>query len=90
MFEAVLKEAGVLKKIIDALKDLVNEVNIQITPSGMSLQAMDSSHVALVVLTLDASGFESYRSDHCFTIGVSMSNFSKVMRLADPSEIVTL
>ena len=52
MFEAKLAEAIVLKKIIDAIKDLVTDVNIDATPNGISLQAMDSSHVALVSLTL--------------------------------------
>ena len=37
MFEAKLKEALVLKKIIEAIKDLVTDVNIDATPSGISL-----------------------------------------------------
>jgi len=37
MFEAILKEALTLKKIIDAIKDLVTDVNIDATPSGLSL-----------------------------------------------------
>ena len=37
---------------IDAIKDLVTDVSIDATPNGISLQAMDSSHVALVSLTL--------------------------------------
>ena len=32
MFEAKLAEALVLKKIIDAIKDLVTDVNIDVTP----------------------------------------------------------
>jgi len=36
MFEARLKEALVLKKIIDAIKDLVTDVNIDATPTGKS------------------------------------------------------
>jgi proliferating cell nuclear antigen len=50
MFEARLKEASILKKIIEAIKDLVKTVNIDATSSGISMQAMDSSHVALVSL----------------------------------------
>ena len=65
MFEAKLSEALILKKIIDAIRDLVTDVNIDATPQGkyppwlinplisvpgLSLQAMDSSHVALVSL----------------------------------------
>ena len=34
MFEAKLAEALVLKKIIDAIKDLVTDVNIDATPQG--------------------------------------------------------
>ena len=37
MFEATLAEAIILKKIIDSIKDLVTDVNIDTTPSGMSI-----------------------------------------------------
>jgi len=50
MFEAKLTDGTVLKRIVEAIKDLVTEVNIDVTPTGLSLQAMDSSHVALVNL----------------------------------------
>lgn len=48
MFEAKLSDGTVLKRIVDAIKDLVQDVNLDISASGISLQAMDSSHVALV------------------------------------------
>ena len=34
MFEAKLTEGIVLKKIIDSIKDIVTDVNIDISPSG--------------------------------------------------------
>ena len=34
--------------MVDAIKDLVKSVNIEANESGISMQAMDSSHVALV------------------------------------------
>lgn len=34
MFEAKLAEGHVLKKIIEAIKDLVSEVNIDVSPTG--------------------------------------------------------
>ena len=40
MFEARLKEALVLKKIIDAIKDLVTDVNIDATPTGKSFRSL--------------------------------------------------
>jgi len=34
MFEAKLTEGHILKRIIEAIKDLVNEINLDVTPSG--------------------------------------------------------
>lgn len=82
MFEAKLPKADILKKIIESIKDLVSEVNIDTTPTGISLQAMDSSHVALVSLQLSSDGFTEYRSDRAMTLGISINNLSKVLRLA--------
>ncbi|CAG7820164.1 unnamed protein product, partial [Allacma fusca] len=47
MFEAKLLEAGILKKVLDAIKDLLNEATFDCSESGLQLQAMDSSHVSL-------------------------------------------
>lgn len=35
MFEATLTQVVVLRKIVESLKDLVSEVNIEATPSGI-------------------------------------------------------
>merc|ERR1712086_436319 len=89
-FEAKLTEGHILKKIVEAIKDLVTDVNIDVSPSGISLQAMDTSHVALVSLNLSMEGFESYRCDSNVVLGVNIANLSKVMKLADPSDSITL
>lgn len=57
---------------------------------GLSLQAMDTSHVALVSLILSVEGFESYRCDQNIVLGINIDNLSKVMKLADPSDSITL
>lgn len=36
MFEAKLSEGNVLKKIVEAIKDVVTDVNIDVSPSGKS------------------------------------------------------
>lgn len=57
---------------------------------GISLQAMDTSHVALVSLNLSMEGFEEYRCDSNVVLGVNIANLSKVMKLADPADSITL
>jgi hypothetical protein len=34
MFEAKLLEGNILKKIVEAIKDVVNDVNIDVSPAG--------------------------------------------------------
>jgi hypothetical protein len=36
MFEAKLLDGSVLKRIVEAIKDVVNDVNIDVSPSGKS------------------------------------------------------
>lgn len=61
-----------------------------LTPLGLSLQAMDGSHVALVSLNLSMEGFEHYRADTPMVLGLNVALLSKVMKLADPSDSITL
>ena len=74
MFEARLVQGQLLKKLLESIKDLVTEANFDCTPTGISLQAMDSSHVSLVSLKLDSDGFEHFRCDRSFNMGMNLNN----------------
>ncbi len=39
MFEARLEQGQILKKLVEALKDLVVDVNFDVSPKGITLQA---------------------------------------------------
>jgi proliferating cell nuclear antigen len=90
MFEAKLLEAGILKKVLDAIKDLLNEATFDCSESGLQLQAMDSSHVSLVSLNLKAEGFEQYRCDRNLSMGMNMASLAKVLKCANNNDIVTV
>lgn len=90
MFEARLQQGVILKKIIDSLKDLVKTVNIDTNEGGISMQAMDSSHVALVSFQLKEYGFNSYRCERPMTLGISIENLAKVLRCASNDDIITM
>lgn len=90
MFECRLLQGSILKKIIESIKDLVNEANFDCTANGLSLQAMDSSHVSLVALFLKHDGFQHYRCDKNISLGVSMASMAKLLKIAGNDDIVTL
>ncbi len=46
--------------------------------AGVSLQAMDTSHVSLVSLLLRAEGFEPYRCDRNISLGINMNRLVRV------------
>jgi len=72
-----------LKKIVEAIKDLVNDAPFDCSEGAMSLQAMDASHVALVALKLDVGLFESYRCDRTISLGLSLVNMSKALKCSN-------
>lgn len=75
MFEARLVQGSILKKVLDALKDLITEASWDVSSCGISLQSMDSSHVSLVQLTLRGEGFEPFRCDRNLSMGVNLGRW---------------
>nr|XP_044604532.1 proliferating cell nuclear antigen isoform X2 [Equus asinus] len=90
MFEARLVQGSILKKVLEALKDLINEACWDISSSGVNLQSMDSSHVSLVQLTLRSEGFDTYRCDRNLAMGVNLTSMSKILKCAGNEDIITL
>jgi len=90
MFEAKIAQAATLKKIVEAIKELVTDAKFECTASGISLQAMDASHVSLVQLLLRADGFEEYRCDRNISLGMNLDSLSKVLKCAGNEDTVTI
>lgn len=90
MLELRLVQGSLLKKVMESIKDLVNDANFDCSATGFSLQAMDSSHVALVSLLLRSEGFEHYRCDRNISMGMNLNNMSKMLKCAGNDDIITL
>lgn len=88
MFEARLVEGVILKQIVEGIKDLVTDANIDISPDEFSIQCMDSSHVALVDINLSAAAFDDFRCDKPMRIGFNGPNMSKILKLMNKEDIV--
>jgi hypothetical protein len=85
MYEARLTQGNLLKKIVDAIKDLVTEANFDVNSTGFGLQAMDNSHVSLVALQLRADGFEHYRCDRSMSMGERRRRARAIARPGGPA-----
>lgn len=73
MLEARLHQSSFLLKVLEAIKELLNEATFQCTHDGIQLQAMDSSHVSLISLFLSQGGFDNYKCDQNISLGINLS-----------------
>jgi len=90
MFEARLVQGSLLKKVLEAIKDLLNEATWDCAATGISLQAMDNSHVSLVSLNLRSDGFDKYRCDRNISLGMNLTSMSKILKCASNDDIITI
>jgi len=88
--EAHLQQSVLLKKVVDAMKDLCKDVNFDCSEKGLQVQSMDSSHVALVSLILREKAFQEYKCDRATTLGMNMEAVSKVMKMCNPTDVLKL
>ncbi|CAG9764931.1 unnamed protein product [Ceutorhynchus assimilis] len=90
MFEARLLNSAIFKKVLDAIKDLLNEGSFDCSDSGIQLQAMDNSHVSLVSLNLKSDGFDKYRCDRNLILGMNLASLAKVFKSSGEGDTVTI
>ena len=90
MFEAKLSSSGTLKRIVDALRELLTEATFDCSAEGIRLDAMDSSHVCLVSLFLKPEGFQMYNCPRSFTMGVQFASLSKIFKCSENTDIATI
>ena len=63
-----ISSGSLFKKIVESIRELVTDANLECNESGISMQAMDSSHVSLCALQLKSEGFDHFRWDTFFEI----------------------
>eukprot|EP00186_Timspurckia_oligopyrenoides_P002510 CAMPEP_0182445690 /NCGR_PEP_ID=MMETSP1172-20130603/3729_1 /TAXON_ID=708627 /ORGANISM="Timspurckia oligopyrenoides, Strain CCMP3278" /LENGTH=323 /DNA_ID=CAMNT_0024641503 /DNA_START=60 /DNA_END=1031 /DNA_ORIENTATION=+ len=90
LFEARLTQSLTLKRVMEAVKDLVKEGNFDCNEEGFSLHAMDNTQVALADVLLRAQAFEMYSCETPMTLGISLDHVSKVLKCSANDDAVTL
>lgn len=83
-------QASSFKILIEALKELLTDTCIEFDASGMKIIAMDTSHIVLVHLKLEASKFEHYYCKNKLSIGINMLNLHKLIKTINSNDTLTL
>ena len=90
MLEARFGKGGEFKKIFEAIREIVNEGNFDCSHNGIAMQAMDSSHVALVALMLRSEAFQPFRCDRPMSLGISFTTLTKILKCASNDDSITM
>jgi len=92
MFEARLSESSLLKKVLEAVKDLIEDDDFSwnCSGSGMQLQATDSSGSVITSLLLPPGVFNKYRCDQPLLLRMKLDNMSKILKCARDDDCITI
>ena len=90
MLEIKTVQSSVFKILIEALKEILTDTVLEINENGIKIVTMDSTHVILVNLKLEANKFEHYYCESPKKIGINMINLHKIIKTINSNDTLTL
>lgn len=90
MFRGRVEKLIDLRNLIDVLWKLIPEVNLEISPRGIIIQANDAVNVVQVTAKLARASFEEFSCTGEFIVGLSLRNLSTLLRLGNADDSVTI
>jgi proliferating cell nuclear antigen len=88
MFKARIR-TDVLRELIEVIATLVPEAKLSVSKDGITVKAVDPSHVAMLVLNLKPAAFEEFTGEST-EIGIDVEKFKEVLRLSKPGDLIDL
>ena len=83
-------QATTIKLVIDALKEILMDVNLEFSSSGMKIIAMDNTHIVLIHLKLEAEKFEKYYCEKKMFVGINMLKLHMLIKTITNNDILSL
>ena len=79
-------QASTFKQVIDALKEILMDVNLEIDETGIKIVAMDNTHIVLIHLKLEADKFEIYECEKKIYVGINMLRLHALIKTITNNE----
>lgn len=83
-------KAAPFRTLIEAIKDILTDANIEFDSNGIKIMAMDGTHTILVHLRLQADRFDEYYCPQKHIVGVNMINLFKLVKTMSNNESIVL
>lgn len=88
-----MDDAKVFKSVIDVISFLIDETYIKFSKECVKINAMDSSHVAMLISRFPKalfSGYEYNSKNKEVKVGINVGDFNKILQRAKSSDTITL
>ena len=83
-------QASTFKQVIDALKEILMDVNLEIDETGIKIVAMDNTHIVLIHLKLEAEKFEEYFCSKKTYVGINMLKLHMLIKTIGTNDLLNL
>ena len=83
-------QAQVFKQVIDALKDILTDVNLEVDNTGLKIVAMDNTNIVLIHMKMEADKFEDFFCENKMYIGVCMLKLHCLIKTIGTNDLLTL
>jgi len=83
-------QSSTFKQVVDALKEILMDVNLEFDETGMRIVALDTTHVVLVHLKLDADKFETYQCEKKLYVGINILKLHVLIKTITNNDLLTL
>lgn len=89
ILEITTVQSAAIRILFESLKDVLTDVNIHISSSGIKIISMDGSKSAIVHVKLLATQFEKFYCESNMTLGINMLSLFKILKSIKNNDVVT-
>jgi proliferating cell nuclear antigen len=90
LFEIKTIQAAAFRTLIEALKEILTEANLEFDNTGIKVISMDETHTVLVYLRLHSDRFNEYFCPKKHVLGINMIYLFKLIKTIGNNDILTL
>ena len=85
-----LYNPGILKDTFETIGHIIDEAQLNFTENGLTIQALDKSHITFIQLNYDKTLFDSYECETPETIIIDTDQLMKILKRCKNDEILFL
>lgn len=90
LFEIRTVQSSAFRTLIEALKEILTEANLEFDSSGIKVIDMDETHTVLTYLRLHADRFEYFYCPVKYVLGINMIYLFKLIKTLSNNDSLTL